>query len=185
MPCAAWSVSALALALSAILSAGPADADSVRVGDIVVGAPWSRATPGGAPVAGGYLTITNEGSQPDRLIGGSVTVAERFEVHTMEIVDGVMRMAPVDGSLEIPPGETVTLAPGGLHAMMMGLRRPLVAGDAVSGTLVFEHAGEVAIIYAVAPLGAREAPAAHSGHGSHAHHGSDSGGGAHRGHAAD
>lgn len=159
----AFGAAALALALS--LATGPlltpAAAESVRVGDIVVDTPWSRATPGGAKVAGGYVTLRNEGDTADRLIGGSSEIAERFEVHSMEMVDGVARMAPVEGGLEIPPGETVALAPGGYHIMFMGLERPLAEGEGFEGTLVFERAGEVPVTFAVGRMGSREAPHGH------------------------
>lgn len=152
---------ALALAGAPLLAPTPAAAESVRVGDIVVDTPWSRATPGGAKVAGGYVTITNEGDTADRLIGGSSEIAERFEVHSMEMVDGVAKMAPVEGGLEIPPGETVSLAPGGYHVMFMGLQRPLGEGESFEGTLVFERAGEVPVTFAVGRMGSREAPHGH------------------------
>src|SRR5690606_11444702 len=87
-------------------------AETYRVGAIEIEAPWTRATPGGAKVAGGYLMITNKGSAPDRLIGGSATVAGRLEVHEMSVVDGVMRMRPLKDGLEIAPGATVELKPG-------------------------------------------------------------------------
>lgn len=158
-------VAAVAAALAAALAAAPllapAQAESVRAGDIVVDTPWSRATPGGAKVAGGYLTLVNEGDASDRLIGGTAEIAGRFEVHSMEMVDGVARMAPVEGGLEIPPGETVRLEPGGYHVMFMGLARPLAAGETFAGTLVFERAGEVPVTWTVGPLGSREAPHGH------------------------
>lgn len=151
-------------ALAFALAASPAlAADAFTAGDLVVETPWSRATPGAAPVAGGYLTITNTGSRPDRLVGGSSEISERFEVHSMEMVDGVARMAPVEGGLEIPPGETVALAPGGYHVMFMGLNRPLAEGDTFEATLAFEHAGTVPVTFAVGAIGSREAP----GHGGH------------------
>ena len=116
---AAIAAAAIALALPSI-----AAAESFSIGDIVVETPWTRATPGGARVAGGYLRIVNNGSEADRLIGGTSDIAQRFEVHSMEMRDGVARMAPVEGGLEIPAGETVELAPGGYHIMFMGLERP-------------------------------------------------------------
>ncbi|WP_349368618.1 copper chaperone PCu(A)C [Salinarimonas sp.] len=152
---------ALALALAAGPVLSPAAAETFRAGDIVVETPWSRATPGGAKVAGGYVTLRNEGDTADRLIGGSSEIAERFEVHSMEMVDGVAKMAPVEGGLEIPPGETVALAPGGYHVMFMGLQRPLAEGESFEGTLVFERAGEVPVTFAVGRMGSREAPHGH------------------------
>jgi copper(I)-binding protein len=160
-PPLAISALALALGVAAASLAAPAQAESVRVGDIVVETPWSRATPGGAKVAGGYVTLINEGDAPDRLIGGTAEIADRFEVHSMEMVDGVARMAPVEGGLEIPPGGSVTLAPGGYHIMFMGLERPLAAGETFTGTLVLERAGEVPVTWTVGPLGSREPPGAH------------------------
>jgi periplasmic copper chaperone A len=147
-------------------AASGAAAEDYAVGSIAIVQPWARATPKGAPVAGGYLTITNKGGAPDRLIGGSVTFAGRFEMHEMTVQQGVMRMRPVgQGGLEIKPGETVELKPGGLHVMFLDLKRPLQAGERAKGTLVFEKAGKVEIEYDVQPIGA-PAPAAgaHTGH---------------------
>ncbi|WP_372424255.1 copper chaperone PCu(A)C [Salinarimonas chemoclinalis] len=159
---------ALAAALALGLAGAPllpaAAAETFEAGDIRIEGPWSRATPGAAPVAGGYLTIVNTGSEPDRLVGGSAEISERFEVHSMETVDGVARMAPVEGGLEIPAGESVALAPGGYHVMFMGLKRPLAEGESFAGTLVFERAGEVPITYSVGAMGSRMRPMGHGAH---------------------
>src|ERR1700682_1497179 len=107
-----------AIACATVLSyflAAPARAQEVKAGDLVITQAWSRATPGGAKVAGGYLTIENKGSAPDRLIGGSVDVAGRVEVHEMAVTNGVMTMRPLERGLTIEPGKTVKLAPGGYH----------------------------------------------------------------------
>ena len=139
-------------------------AETYRVGAIEIEAPWTRATPGGAKVAGGYLMITNKGSAPDRLIGGSATVAGRLEVHEMSVVDGVMRMRPLKDGLEIAPGATVELKPGGYHIMMLDLKQGLTEGETVKGTLVFERAGTIEIEYRIGPIGASSA-GEHGGHG--------------------
>lgn len=141
--------------------------ETYRAGAIVVEAPWSRATPGGAKVAGGYMRITNTGSETDRLVGGSTVVAERFEVHRSTVTDGVARMEPVTGGLEIPPGQTVELKPGALHAMLVNLRQGLKPGDKIKGMLVFEKAGVLKIEYQVGGIGAQAAPAASNAHNSH------------------
>jgi len=153
------------LAVALALLAGVAEAADYSAGDIQIGNPWARATPRGAQVAAGYLTITNTGTTPDRLLGGSTPVASRIEIHSMVIEDGVAKMRPVEGGLEIKPREAVELKPGSLHAMLIGLAQPLQQGQHVPGTLVFEHAGTVAIEFAVVPIG-QDAPAAgpHSGH---------------------
>jgi copper(I)-binding protein len=156
---------AAALFCTAGLSVFAQGAPTYRAGSLVIEAPWSRATPGGAKVGGGYLRIVNRGSEPDRLIGGTATVAARVEVHESSIVDGVARMRPVEGGLLIRPGETVELKPGGLHLMLVDLTRPLKEGEAIKGTLVFEKAGTVAIEYRVGGIGAQSA-----GGGHHHHH---------------
>ncbi len=138
---------------------------TVRAGSLVIEAPWSRATPGGAKVAGGYMTITNTGTEPDRLVGGSASVAGRFEVHRMSTEGDVARMAPVEGGLTIKPGETVTLKPGGYHVMMTDLKQPLREGDVIKGSLTFEKAGTVPIEFRVGPIGAQGA-----GSGEHHRH---------------
>jgi copper(I)-binding protein len=145
----------LAAAAAALLSAlvVGASAGDFTVGSIVIGNPWTRATPKGADVAGGYMKISNKGSASDRLIGGSTAVARGFELHQMTVVDGVMRMRPLAEGLEVKPGETVELKPGSLHIMLVGLRRALEKGQKIKGTLMFEKAGKVEIEYSVEALG--------------------------------
>lgn len=126
-----------------------------RIGPLVIEAPWTRATPGGAKVGGGYLKITNTGAEADRLIGGSLPTATAVEVHEMSLTDGIMKMRKLDKGLEIAPGQTVELKPGGYHIMFTGLREGLKQGPPVKGTLVFEKAGTVEIEYRVAPIGAQ------------------------------
>jgi periplasmic copper chaperone A len=153
-------VAVLAASVNAfVLEAGAAD---FTVGSIRIGNPWTRATPKGADVAGGYMTITNTGSVADSLVGGSSAVAGRFEVHEMTVVDGVMRMRPLDKGLEVPPGKTVELKPGSFHVMLMGLQQPLVRGQKVKGTLLFDKAGKVEIEYAVEAIGAASPPGGHN-----------------------
>jgi len=160
---------ALAATLGFTLTATTAQAQTYTIGEITIDNPWTRVTPAGARVAGGYMVITNNGTETDRLIGGTSEIAPRFEVHSMEMVDGVARMAEVEGGLEIPPGGSVALEPGSYHVMFMNLAIPVTADEPVMGTLVFERAGEVEITYAVAPMGSPRAPGGH-GHGhSHSH----------------
>lgn len=134
---------------------------SYKVGALVIEAPWARATPAGARVAGGYVKITNTGQQPDRLVGGTLPVAAEVEVHEMTMSGGIMKMRKLDG-LEIKPGQSVELKPGGYHLMFMGLREGLKDKQTLKGTLVFEKAGSVEVEYSVAPIGAQS--------GGHMHH---------------
>jgi len=147
---------ALALAMSV------AQAHDFKVGSLEIGHPWTRATPKGAAVAGGYLKITNKGTAPDRLTGATFAVAPRVEIHEMAMTDGMMRMRPLSKGLEIKPGETVEFKPGSYHIMFMNLKEPLEKGQRIKGTLTFEKAGPVDVEYVVEAVGA---PAS----GRHAH----------------
>jgi len=144
--------------LMADFLAAPLRADEVKAGDLVITQAWSRATPGGAKVGGGYLTIENKGSAPDRLIGGSADIAGKVEVHEMAMNNGVMTMRPLDNGITIEPGKTAKLAPGGYHLMMFDLKSPLKQGDKLPVTLEFEKAGKVTISLDVQGVGA-QAPA--------------------------
>jgi hypothetical protein len=146
--------SALALLAVGAFSTGPASAQQVKIGDLVIDHAWARATPGGAKVGGGYLTIENKGTTPDKLIGGSSPAAAKVEVHEMAMNNGVMTMRLVKGGLSIPPGQSVTLMPGGYHIMMMQLKAPLKKGEKVPVTLTFEKAGEVSVTFDIQGLGA-------------------------------
>jgi copper(I)-binding protein len=149
-------LSSLACAtLAALVAAAPARADEVKAGDLVISQAWARATPKGAKVGGGYLTIQNKGSAPDRLTGGSSDVAGSVQVHEMSMQNGVMKMRPVENGLTIDPGKTVKLAPDGYHLMMMDLKAPLKQGEKVQVTLDFEKAGKVTISLDVEGVGAQ------------------------------
>jgi periplasmic copper chaperone A len=147
----------LALIIAAACAAmivTPAIAHDYKVGTLKISHPWARATPKGAPVGGGYLTITNTGKSPDRLIGGTTTISKRFEIHRMTMDNGVMKMRMLPNGLTIKPGETVTFQPSGYHIMFSGLKAPLVKGQHVSATLRFEKAGEVKLDFLVEGIGA-------------------------------
>jgi hypothetical protein len=134
---------------------------SYKTGALVIENPWARATPGGAQVAGGFMRITNTGQQPERLIGGTLALATDVEVHEMTMVDNVMRMRRLANGLEIKPGESVELKPGGYHVMFMALKGGLIQGQRVKGTLVFEKAGTVEVEFEVAPIGAQSGSGHH------------------------
>lgn len=133
----------LAAAAILTLAAPPAlAADATR---LRIDHPWCRPSPPAAPTGAGYLTITNTGRAPDRLLGGSADFSDRLEIHEMSMAGGVMRMRPVAGGLEIAPGGTVALKPGGFHIMFIGLKSPLKLGDTVPFTLTFARAGAVKV----------------------------------------
>jgi copper(I)-binding protein len=138
-----------------------ASASAQHAGSLQVSGAWARATPKGAQVGGGYLKITNNGTTPDRLVGGSSSVAGKFEVHATSMSGGVARMRELANGLEIRPGETVELKPGGNHVMFVGLKQPLERGKPFAATLQFEKAGKVEVEFRVEPIGA---PAPAHGH---------------------
>src|SRR3954447_13166313 len=155
---------AFVLAIVSYVAAAPALTEEVKAGDVVISQAWSRATPGGARIGGGYLTIQNTGSTPDRLIGASAEVADRVQIHEMAMTNGVMTMRPLEKGVAIEPKSTVKLAPGGLHLMLLDLKSPLKQGDQLPVTLQFERAGKVKLSLDVQGVGAqRPGTEGHSG----------------------
>lgn len=151
------------LAGSTLLAA----AHEFKLGDLAIGHPWSRATPGGAKVGGGYLTITNNGSAPDRLVAATAaSVADHVEIHEMAMANNVMTMRKLDNGVAVPAGKTVAFAPGGYHLMLMGLKAPLKEGDRVKATLTFEKAGPIEVTINVEGIGAQH-PAPIDDHSKH------------------
>jgi len=162
---------ALTLALLITVPA-VATAHEFKAGDITIGHPWSRATPGGAKVGGGYLTLTNNGTAPDRLVSVSIpaAVADHVEIHEMATKDGVMTMRAKPDGVTVEPGKTVAFVPGGYHLMLMGLKAPLKEGDRVKAELNFEKAGKVEVTINVEGMGAQHpAPAGGNMDGMHDH----------------
>jgi periplasmic copper chaperone A len=132
------------------------------LGSIHISQPWSRATPKGAASGAGYMTLTNKGTAPDRVSCVSDDASTQCQIHSMTMEGGVMKMRPVDGGLEIKPGESVTLRPGGNHMMFLALKRQLEQGQTVKVTLKFDHAGTIDVDYPVLAIGA-PAPGASAG----------------------
>jgi copper(I)-binding protein len=174
------------IACSFLLAASlatPALAEAT-VGSLVVSEPWTRATPPGARVGGGYLTIRNTGAETDSLLSVTSTASEKTELHEMKTEDDVMTMRPVEGGVEIPAGGALALEPGGYHIMFIRPKAPFQQGESVPLTLTFAKAGAVTVELVVSPIGAPgpieadgDKPSMdHSTH--HGHHG-DAQGGAH------
>jgi copper(I)-binding protein len=130
-----------------------AHAADVKAGDLVLSEPWSRATPKGATVGAGYVTIRNQGQAPDRLVGAASPAGAKAELHEMRMDGNTMRMRPVKDGVVIAPGQTVTLQPNGYHLMITGLKAPLRQGDTLPATLTFEKAGKVDVPFEVRAVG--------------------------------
>jgi periplasmic copper chaperone A len=149
------------------LSGSAASALDYKVGALEIDSPWSRAVPKGAKVAAGYMKIKNTGTEPDRLVSGSTSVAGGLMIHEMTMDNGVMKMRPLPSGLEIKPGETIELKPGSFHIMMTDIKQPIQRGKPFKASLMFEKAGEVDVDFAVEAAGATSAAA--SAHDAHHH----------------
>ncbi|MBT1155863.1 copper chaperone PCu(A)C [Aminobacter anthyllidis] len=159
-------IAGTAIALAILVMPLKATAHEYTIGTIKIDHPWARVTPPAAPVAGGYITITNSGTEPDRLVSGSSSISQKFEIHESKVVDGVASMRPVVGGVEIAPGATVALKSGGAHIMFIKPAKRFVEGEKFPATLIFEKAGPVTVDFAIQGMGASAPPENHGGHGS-------------------
>lgn len=159
--------SAVALLLFSVaaLPVGSAAAADYKLGSLEVTQPWARATPKGASTGAAYMTITNSGSKAARLSCAESPAAAKCQIHEMAMSNGVMKMRPVEGGVEIEPGQTMTLKPGGYHIMLEGLKAPLKAGDKLEATLTSSDGGSVKVEFPIAAIGAPAPGAAAGGDG--------------------
>lgn len=143
--------------LSLIILPSLVFAHGFKLGALEIGHPWTRATPNGAEVAGGFLKITNNGTEDDRLVSVTIEGIARVEIHEMKTENGVMSMRPLKDGLLIPAGATVELKPGSFHVMIFGLTQPFVEGMMVKGKITFEKAGSADLDFKVEAVGANPA----------------------------
>lgn len=115
-----------------------------EVGNIMIHDGWARASLGQAPNSAAYMTIMTHGDSPDKLIAATTPIADRAELHNHILEDGVAKMRQVE-TIDVTPSEPVTLEPGGLHVMLMGLKEEMEAGATLPLTLTFEQAGDVTL----------------------------------------
>ena len=153
-------------ALSALaLSAAAVFAHDYSAGSLAIHHPAARATLPGQPVGGGFLTVTNKGTEADRLVSVTApSVSDNVQLHEMAVTDGVMTMRALKDGIEIPAGATVELKPGGLHVMFMAIKQPFTEGGKIAATLHFEKAGPVDVEFKV-----EAAKPAAAGHGEAGH----------------
>ncbi|MFD1198261.1 DUF1775 domain-containing protein [Brucella gallinifaecis] len=122
---------------------------STKLGELSISGPSIRAMVPGAKVAGGYLTIKNNGKDADKLVGVTTTGVKRVEIHEMSMENQVMKMRELKDGLNIPAGETVELKSGGYHLMFIQPDHPYKEGDKVTATLEFEKSGKVDLEFPV------------------------------------
>jgi copper(I)-binding protein len=135
----------------AVASAG--QPHQYKLGPLEIDTPWSRATPGDAPNGVVYVTIKTTGAEPDRLTGVESPAADQTQIHDMQVEGDVSQMWLI-GEMDIPAGQTVTLAPDHAHIMLVGLKKPLELAQTFPLTLTFEKAGSVTVEVTVEPAGA-------------------------------
>lgn len=133
---------AAAVALLMISSAMPASAHPVAVD--IRGAWVRRAPPGEGTTAAAYITIHNRTGASDELLSVTSDAADRVEVHETRWMSGMAMMEPV-ARLTVPPHATIAMKPGGIHLMLLGLRRVLEPGGRVTLELVFRQAGAMTV----------------------------------------
>jgi periplasmic copper chaperone A len=138
-------------------------AQEARTGDLTIKRAWSRVAPPGAPVLGGYFSITNDGGEPDRLVSVSSLISDNVQIHSSAINDGVATMRQVTDGVAIPPGETVEFEPGELHLMLLNPKSRPGEGEKIPLTLTFEKAGRIDVELEVA----RSPPEAANEHQDH------------------
>jgi copper(I)-binding protein len=138
-----------------LLTVGPLahGAEVNRPASMQVQDAWARQAPMMPPMdqmhtASGtgavYVTLRNGGSDPDALLGATSDAAEHVELHETIREGDVMRMRPV-AKLEVPAGGVLEMKPGGIHIMLINLKRELRPGDRVPVTLTFAHAAPVSL----------------------------------------
>lgn len=132
---------------------------------LAVGQAWARATPGGAKVGAGYLDIINGTAAGDVLLSvTAAAVAGKTEIHEMTHDDGVMKMRELADGLPVAAGQTVSLAPGGLHIMFLDLKEPLTAGQTFDLELTFKSAGKITVPVTVGDVAAGKPADPHAHH---------------------
>lgn len=141
------------LAFLLVACSPPAHESGVRIID-----PWTRATPPGASVGAGYMTIANGTANPARVLGAEAEIADKVEIHAMSMDGGVMRMRPLAGGLEVPAFGEVALKPSGMHLMLIGLKRPLVEGETAAVTLLLDGGVRLDATLKVEALGGTHEP---------------------------
>ncbi len=145
-------LSAFLLALAVY---GQVHAQTPDAKPIVVDHPWARATPAGAKTGAAYMTLINNGSAGDRLLGATTPVADKIQFHSVSEDNGVSRMREMH-DVAVAPGARVTFSPGGMHVMLVGLKQPLKEGQTFPLALTFEKAGKVDVTVSVAKVGAMQ-----------------------------
>jgi periplasmic copper chaperone A len=143
----------LIAATSIFFTSGITLAKDYKIGDLMISNPWARASAGPAKTGAAYIgKISNHSQNSDRLISATSPAAKRVQVHNSIVENGIAKMRHVE-ALNLKPGQSVALKPGGYHIMMMGLNAPLRTGQSFPLTLIFEKAGKITLTVDVRKIG--------------------------------
>lgn len=142
-------VFASALSVASILNLASASAHEIKIGNLLIEHPWARQSPMKADVAAGFMVITNEGLEDDRLLKVTADISGNVQLHDMKMEGDVMKMVELPDGILIPAGGTVTLKPRSLHVMFMEVKSQPMEGEVFDGTLTFEKAGAVKVDFEV------------------------------------
>ena len=141
--------------LTALAVSRPAISGDITVGSLIVENPWARATPRGAKVGAGYLSIFNIGKVDDRLISATTDISKRVEIHSVSITNGIMKMRKLADGIEIKSKNLVDFKPGGYHLMFIDLNEPLKKEQSFNVTLKFEKTGEIDVLFLTTGIGGK------------------------------
>jgi copper(I)-binding protein len=146
------------LAMALLIASGSVAAQAID--EVTFNDPYVRGVPPGQPNSAAFMQIVNKGSSDHALVSGSSPASEEVELHTHTMEGGMMRMRQVE-KIELPAGQTVSLQPGGLHVMLIGLKQELAPGEEVELTLIFEDGSEVTMKAPVRKLQMKMKPMEH------------------------
>ncbi len=130
-------LSTVALCIAASVSAA-----DVKVGNLSIDDVWARTGQPGQ-VSAAFMDVKNKGTA-DKIVSAHCDCAKATELHDMKMADGKMLMMQVP-AMDVPANGDLKLKPGGYHIMLIGLNRPLAAGETLPIKLKFEKAGEVTV----------------------------------------
>ena len=157
------------IGFSAVLLIGSTQVHATKLGNLVIEQAQARATVGSMPNSVAFLQLANKGKTDDALVSASSAIADRVELHMMSMEGDVMKMRAID-SIELKAEDSLTMKPGqGPHLMLLGLKKPLKAGDKFPMTLNFRKAGTIEVSVEIIDIAAHGKHGTGSGHEEHKH----------------
>ncbi|WP_051785910.1 copper chaperone PCu(A)C [Endozoicomonas numazuensis] len=133
---------------------------ALQAADVEIKDQYARAVPAVSTNSAAFLTITNKGKEDIKLVSADSDIADRVELHGHKHEGNMMRMFKLD-DIDLPAGKTEALKSGGSHIMLMGLKKPMKAGDQVDITLHFSDGDAVDVNVPVKDLSEQTKDTAH------------------------